>query len=276
MIADQQERTEALDPSRSFIVQAPAGSGKTALLVQRYLNLLATVEKPESVVAMTFTRKAAAELKERIHDALLAVHRGDAAESEHEQKTYELAAAVLKQDARYGWNLRSDTTRLQIQTIDSLCAALTRQMPVVSGFGGFARVIEDATELYRRAVREALRETAEGSAADRSLLARIGVYFDSDFVSLENQIVSMLARRDQWRFAIDEADAQVADFCELLERAQGALVSVFRAQATVDFTTITQAAISVLGTPDQPSDLLYGLDYRIQHLLVDEFQDTSY
>ena len=53
-------------------------------------------------------------------------------------------------------------------------------------------------------------------------------------------------------------------------------MSVFRARGTVDFTAITQAAITVLGTPDQPSDLLYGLDYRIQHLLVDEFQDTSY
>ena len=82
--------------------------------------------------------------------------------------TSELAAAVVKQDARYGWNLLSDTTRLQIQTIDSLCAALTRQMPVVSGFGGFARVVEDATELYRRAARETLREMAEGSATDSS------------------------------------------------------------------------------------------------------------
>jgi ATP-dependent exoDNAse (exonuclease V) beta subunit len=276
MIADERERTEALDPSRSFIVQAPAGSGKTALLVQRYLNLLATVEKPESVVAMTFTRKAAAELKERIHDAFQAVHRGDTPQSDHEQKTFELAAAVLKQDARYGWNLLSDTTRLQIQTIDSLCAALTRQMPVVSGFGGFARVVEDATELYHRAARETLREMAEGNGTDRLLLARIGVYFDSDFVSLENQIVGMLARRDQWRFAVEEADQPVAGFCKLLERAQRALVNVFRTQGTVDFTAITQAAIAVLGTPDQPSDLLYGLDYRIQHLLVDEFQDTSY
>ncbi|MBV8865398.1 MAG: UvrD-helicase domain-containing protein, partial [Acidobacteriaceae bacterium] len=57
MSVDRKQREEALDPGRSFIVQAPAGSGKTGLLVHRYLKLLSSVEKPESVVAMTFTRK---------------------------------------------------------------------------------------------------------------------------------------------------------------------------------------------------------------------------
>src|SRR5947209_17075510 len=67
---DSEQRKLAIDPRYSFIVQAPAGSGKTGLLVQRYLRLLAEVTRPESIVAMTFTRKAAAEIKERIQDVL--------------------------------------------------------------------------------------------------------------------------------------------------------------------------------------------------------------
>ncbi len=275
MTFDQKQREEALDPSRSFIVQAPAGSGKTGLLVQRYLKLLSSVEKPESVVAMTFTRKAAGELKDRIQDALLAAAADASETDEHALRTRALAQAVLKQDQRYGWNLLLDTSRLQLQTIDSLCALLARQMPVVSGFSSSVQVVEDATELYREAATETFRKLSEGPAELRSLLTRLGIYFDSDFDCLSGQIVHMLAQRDQWRFSEDDVSPEAYDFLLLLNAAERVLASVFRERGAVDFTAITQAAIEVLGSPEQPSDVLYGLDYRIQHLLVDEFQDTS-
>ena len=69
-VPDGAERLRAIDPAHSFIVQAPAGSGKTGLLIQRYLRLLSCVDEPEEIVAITFTRKAAAEMQERIVNAL--------------------------------------------------------------------------------------------------------------------------------------------------------------------------------------------------------------
>lgn len=276
LITDLCERERALDPAHSFIVQAPAGSGKTGLLTQRFLRLLSVVERPESVVAMTFTRKAATEMRDRIYDALTAAADNTPVINDYEERTRKLAVEALLQDRRNGWNLLIDPSRLQVQTIDALCSLLARQMPIMSGFGGQTKVIEDASELYRVSARRTLRALTEGEAENKVLFRNLALYFDNNLGTLEGHIVRMLEKRDQWSFLRSGDHPELVKcFCRLLEKAREALQEVFREQGAVDFGEITQAAIKALGSPERPSDLLYWLDYRIEHLLVDEFQDTS-
>ncbi len=276
MISDKRERREALDPGRSFMVEAPAGSGKTGVLIQRYLRLLGIVNRPESVVAITFTRKAAAEIKERVLGALQQANDVLTLEDDYEIQIREFARAALKHVREAGYDLLAERSRLQILTIDALCALLTRQIPVVSRFGATARVVENATDLYHLAARRALSDLTSKDQHAAALFRRISLHFDNDISRVEGQVARMLERRDQWRNLSDESHKELErDFCSLLALAEDKLLEVFRERGQVDFGEVTRAAIRALGTPDRPSDLLYSLDYRIEHLLVDEFQDTS-
>lgn len=275
-IVDAVEREQALDPSRSFIVEAPAGSGKTGLLTQRFLRLLALVEQPESVVAVTFTRKAAAEMRERIHGALLRADKNEPVTDAFERRIRELANEVLANNRKRDWNLLVDAHRLQVQTIDSLCLTLARHMPVVSGLGGAPEPIEDARELYRLAAQRLLRSLADSTPEHRMLLAAVALHFDNNLVMLERNMAEMLEHRDRWLRLEADGSELVEWFRGLLNRAHGHVVEIFREYSVVDFIELTRAAIKALGAPEQPSDLLYWLDYKIQHVLVDEFQDTSF
>ena len=173
---DGEARARALDVGRSFLVQAPAGSGKTELLIQRFLALLAHVERPERVVAMTFTRKAAGEMRDRILGALASARDSVEAETPHERLTQQLARDVLAQDERHGWHLTAHPARLAVQTIDAFCAGLARQAPLATGLGGASRFVERAQPLYEAAVREGLADADANDADWRRILE----HFDND------------------------------------------------------------------------------------------------
>ena len=149
-IQDQEQRRRALDHSQSFIVQAPAGSGKTELLIQRFLTLLSLSDQPESIVAITFTRKAAAQMRHRVIGALQNASE-PMPETEHEHFTWKLARAALARNDTFNWRLIENPGRLRIQTIDSLCATFVRQMPWVSRLGAPPHPEDNAAHLYRQA-----------------------------------------------------------------------------------------------------------------------------
>lgn len=437
IIPDARQREQALDPERSFIVQAPAGSGKTELLIQRYLALLARVSEPEEIISITFTRKAAAEMRRRI---LMALDRGkhsDAPIEAHAMKTWTLARSVLFQNDRRGWRISENPSRLKIQTIDSLCAGLTRQMPCLSRFGVQPQIAERPEILYRQAARNTIADMESGAAWSPAIEALVR-HIDNHLSKIEALVAGMLARRDQWlrhvmavspgpgmaaadgprlrgflegalaglindaltslrkrfprtgmgillecaRFAAEnlKKDGSVSAICnlaeisdlpkahasalqewmgltallltndggwrkginknigfpapgsaknaalkqlcqerkdalsdylknfegeddlaaalagvrmlpnpayndsqwdilqalfEILKVAAGHLELVFQASGAVDFAEISQRAGEALGEPEAPTDLALALDYRISHILMDEFQDTS-
>ncbi|HYB99436.1 MAG TPA: UvrD-helicase domain-containing protein [Candidatus Limnocylindrales bacterium] len=197
MVADHESRMRALSVDSSVVVQAPAGSGKTELLVQRFLALLATVERPEAILAITFTRKAAAEMRERILEALRGAERGDPPRGPSDAQRLQLARAALEHGRR--WKLAENPSRLQVYTIDSLCARLAASMPLLSRLGGVPETVEDATPLYREAARRCLygdaREQDAGLAHCIDLvLERV----EMGVSGLEARLVDMLSRREQW------------------------------------------------------------------------------
>ena len=190
---DIEARRKALDPARSFIVQAPAGSGKTSLLTDRILALLSRVEQPEQIVAMTFTRKAAAEMHSRVMEKLELAQCADEPVDEHERQAWLLAREALAQDQHRGWNILQHPSRLRIQTIDSFCASIVRGMPWLSGLGGMPKIVENAAALHELAARRVV-EAAGSFGCVRELL----VHLDLNIELAVSAMADMLAKRDQW------------------------------------------------------------------------------
>lgn len=417
---DLEARRVALDPSRSFAVSAPAGSGKTGLLTQRVLTLLARCQEPEEVLAITFTRKAAGEMQDRILQALWQAHEEPEPDNPHARLTWQLAQAVLKRDDERQWHLLFSPQRLRILTIDSLCRAITRQLPLASQVGAQPDTLEDAEPAYQLAVRALFTILEDQDHPLNSDLIQLLRHLDNNLHTVENLLVALLARREQWLAMLFQARTEDAraylesvlvrvnaehlqqltkalsgvasDLClaadraatnlteeapdnpiaslkgiaalpdcrtdalpqwhalasllltndgqwrkafnkhqgcpagaagktlkgqfaaivgELQERAPESmdllhgvrqlppdrygdsqwqllesltrllpylaaqLKLVFRDLGATDYSEIAQAANLALGSEDDPSDIALKLDYRIQHILVDEFQDTS-
>ncbi|CAI2718454.1 UvrD-helicase domain-containing protein [Nitrospina watsonii] len=228
-IHDQDQRDRALDATQSFIVQAPAGSGKTELLIQRFLKLLARVEKPEHILAMTFTRKAAGEMQTRIVQALTTAAQGEPPESEHSRQTYRLALEVLKQDARHEWNLLDNPIRLKIQTIDSFCMSLIKQTPVLSGIGSLLDIEENADNLYRQTAQRMLARLEEASPtgdAVRRLLKRL----DNNKGKFLDRMIQLLQKRDRWMLTFFENRLETPSSTESRDEQEQALSELVEAR----------------------------------------------
>jgi ATP-dependent helicase/nuclease subunit A len=196
--SDLQIRKQALDPEHSFIVQAPAGSGKTELLIQRYLKLLGGVSQPEEILAMTFTRKASGEMKTRIFAALTLAQSDSPPEEEHQHQTWSLARAALERDRKFGWRLLDNPARLRVVTIDSFCTFLTKRTPLLSKMGGPTEIQENIQDLYLQAAKQILSKIEKKDDLYAELTRVLLTHLDNDKNAFLMRIVQLLKLRDQW------------------------------------------------------------------------------
>lgn len=235
LAADSSARREALDPGRSFIVQAPAGSGKTELLIQRYLTLLGSVENPEEVLAITFTRKAAAEMQHRVLQALNRAREDSAPQADYLRVTFEAARRVLERDAASGWQLLDSPGRMRIQTMDALNARLSRTLPMSSGLGGQVPTLADAEmdALYRAAGVALLDDWLLVPGRTRDALENLLRHLDNNTGLFINYVGAMLAKRDQWLDLIGSGRLTAEEAVTVRRRLENTIQNLIRSHLEI-------------------------------------------
>ena len=173
-------REKALHLS-SFIVEAPAGSGKTSLLTDRYLKLLTVVDAPEEIVAITFTKKAASEMKAKILERI------------KERKSL-FTQTILKRSEEKGWDIERDPSRLKVMTIDKFCHNVVSQIPILSKMGSKPNITDTPEKFYEESVKQTLQ--AKDNIEDIKIVFS---HYDNEYEKINRRLVAMMSIRDQWK-----------------------------------------------------------------------------
>ena len=255
---DQQERIRALNPLHSVLVQAPAGSGKTDLLTRRFLALLAQVQDPAQIVAITFTKAAAAEMRHRILEKLQNAADEIASSSAPAPDTdaysmESLARRALLHSQALNWNLLDQPAQLRISTIDSFCREIALQQPLLSGLGDGIGIYEQPEDLYRRAARQTLQQIDGSDLALAAAIERLLLWRDNNWQELETQLVEMLRNRDRWmqEFVLARDAAQEQDWDHLRQ----SLELSFQRAIAKSLGTLGQLFDQVLGSGEEAHQL---------------------
>ena len=204
------DQHRAIHTPGSLVVSAGAGSGKTRVLVERYVRLISTDSIPtDAVLAITFTEKAAREMRERVRDTV-----EDRARQTHDDLWQHLRAAV--ESARIG-------------TIHSFCADLLRAHPGETGLDPCFRILDEVESgiMLADSVDEALREIADAQSAIHNLQSAILNEFGPP--ELRTTLAEMLRGGGEVRAALEllpaDADSLRARWRDDLRLAQNSALA---------------------------------------------------
>jgi ATP-dependent helicase/nuclease subunit A len=184
--ADIQNRIKCLD-LKSIIVQAPAGSGKTELLTQRFIKLLAHVNSPREILAVTFTNKAAAEMKNRITNYL---QNKTVPKNETTKKLIDL---LNKEITRRGITVDEIISEFNILTIDALNQQIINSTPLLTQYGYQSSIIEDPVPIYSEIIKKVIYADSNSDTIHKILHT-----LNIEFPQLEKYLLELMTNRDKW------------------------------------------------------------------------------
>jgi len=240
-----------LNVKRSFIISSPAGSGKTEKLAMRYIALLASGAEPERILAITFTEKAASEMKERILKILASRYP-------------ELYAKI-----------RPRIPLMRISTIHSFCLKLLKRFSMELGMDPDLSIADEAagTALWRNSVTQALRAESLEHALFFEAMKERGIRGWDGFLSHLDELYYKRPLSELLGNA--ETAPPEARILELYFRC----IELYRARKAearlIDFSDLEFYAFHALLKSPEWQNILYAFDEHTDHILVDEFQDTS-
>ena len=214
---DQKIREEALHASGSFIIEAPAGSGKTDLLIARYLALLSKVSDPRQILAVTYTRKAAVEMKNRVVQKLNQAKAKEVTpEAPWEALLLSLAKKALQKHSSHPAILFNPES-LQIGTFHGFCASLLRGWPVESEIPPGLDLLDDIDQdaLLQKAVDQYIRSILSESASNEERNAYINrlAGVNNYPAVLSEQVKELLRRRDRLKdFPLGSPEGRSPEF----------------------------------------------------------------
>lgn len=235
---DIKARLQSIDPSQSFFIEADAGSGKTEQLSRRILSLLTTVTKPEQILPITFTKKAASEMGTRVMKYLKMGMSDKPPKESHLVETWELAKQAVKQNDEMGWDLINNPNRLQIMTIDSFCLNLLNNHPVANKYGAAITPIEDARRIYLKAAEQFLEGADDSPVRDKFVS-----YCGNNTERAASYLSSLMGNRDQWlplMMRPDFINKLNLNFNTLVHKEADKLYSLFNEKAYLQITDLLQ------------------------------------
>lgn len=210
------EQKRAADPELSAWVSASAGTGKTQVLTARVLRLLLAGARADGLLALTFTKAAAAEMQTRIFETLSRWVRAD-----DETLAAELAAIGAPSDegtCRRARALFAEAleTRggLKVQTLHSFASALLAAFPLEAGIAPGYETLDDRSALRIHA--ETLAERI--GSGDAALLADLA---DLSVRGGEARVQEVIAKLLAGRAVFEDVYGKAVDWRGLVRRGLG-------------------------------------------------------